>query len=198
MPELTLISGPDGAGKTTLSHFLLSKKYLDSQIALINPDEIQIQENTDEFMASKKALVLREKLLIEKANFSIETTFSGNSELRLVQRAKSLDYRTRIYFITTLEPQICIDRIKYRVVEGGHNIDDEDVLRRYERSHQNFLNTAHQIDDIFVFDNSFLNRRFIFSYSNKKPKVISKRYQSPFYSKLLKKFEIQLQPSSTT
>ena len=190
MAELTLISGPNGSGKTTLSYFLLSKKYLDQQIPLINPDEIQIQENLDELEASKKALIFREKLLLQKADFSIETTLSGNSELRLVQRAKSLGYRTRIYYITTLESQICIDRIKNRVVEGGHNIDDEDVLRRFHRSHQNFLNIVHQIDEIFIFDNSFINRKFIFSSSNKKSKVISKRYLSPFFSEILKKFEI--------
>ncbi len=190
MADLTLISGPNGSGKTTLSHFLLSKKYIDNQIPLINPDEIQLQENLDEFEASKKALICREKLLLQKSDFSIETTLSGNSEVRLFQRAKLLDYQTRIYFITTLEPQICIDRIKYRVVEGGHNVDDKDVIRRFVRSHHNFLKIVNQIDEVFVFDNSFLNRKFIFSCSNKKPKVVSKRYHSSFFTKILKKYEI--------
>lgn len=59
MSELTLISGPNGSGKMTLSLFLLSKNYLDEQIPLINPDDIQMRENLDEFDASKKALVFR-------------------------------------------------------------------------------------------------------------------------------------------
>jgi len=44
-------------------------------------------------------------------------------------------------------PNICINRIKARVLNGGHNIPDEDVIRRFYRSKNNFWNKYKDIVD---------------------------------------------------
>ena len=141
MAELTIIAGPNGAAKTTLIQYLFSRKYLDESISVINPDEIRILKDIGDFGASKTALSERKILISKGQSFAIETTFSGNSERRLLFEAKDLGYSIRMYFITLENPQDCIDRVKNRVIDRGHNIDDKDILRRFMRSHTNFLDT---------------------------------------------------------
>ncbi len=188
MPELTIIAGPNGAGKTTLTQYLISKKYLGESIPVINPDEILKLTTTNEVSASKKALILRNTLLKQNKNFAIETTFSGNSELRLIKKAKEKGYFIKLYFITLETAQDCIDRVKNRVVEGGHNVKDEDIKRRYLSSHKNLLNIIPIIDNLFIFDNSSINRKLIFASSKQAPIKISKSFQSGFLDTIISKF----------
>lgn len=176
MAELTIIAGPNGAGKTSLVRYLFSRKYIGEGTPVVNPDEIKTSSNISDFEASKIALSERKILLRKMQSFVIETTFSGNSERRLILEAKDLGYNIRMYFITLENPQDCIDRVKNRVIDRGHNVEDNDILRRFTRSHTNFLDTMSLLNKIFVFENSLIRRRLIFASSNLTPLKISKSY----------------------
>lgn len=189
MAELTIIAGPNGAGKTSLVRYLFYRKYIGKGIPVINPDEIKAIGDISDFEASKKALSERSMLLSKGQSFAIETTFSGNSERRLLFEAKDLGYSVRMYFITLENPQDCIDRVKNRVIDRGHNIEDKDILRRFIRSHTNFLDILSLLNKIFVFENSLIRRRLIFASSNLNLLKISKSYNSQFLQELVNSFD---------
>ena len=112
MSALTKVAGPNGVGKTTLIKFLISKKYMDHTLPIINPDEIKTRDALTDLEASKTAISRRKELLFQKMEFVIETTLSGNTEKRLIDEAIKIGYLVRIYFLTVLNSQDCIDRVK--------------------------------------------------------------------------------------
>jgi len=68
----------------------------------------------------------------------VESTLSGTTFLRPLTRAREAGYHTQILFVTLESPEACIQRVRERVRRGGHHVPDEDVRRRYARSHRNF------------------------------------------------------------
>ncbi|MEZ4888231.1 MAG: hypothetical protein R3E32_26110 [Chitinophagales bacterium] len=64
----------------------------------------------------------------------VESTLSGNCLLKVVQRVKAQGYQISLVYIFLDSPETCIQRVRARVLKGGHHIPDEDVIRRYYRS----------------------------------------------------------------
>ncbi len=134
MPKLYIISGCNGSGKTTASYTLL-------------PDLLNCREfvNSDEFAksfspfdpgaasvtASRYMLMKINYLLDRKADFAIETTLATRSLLQIVRQAQQLGYETTVLYFWLNSPELAIERVRDRVVSGGHNIPDAVVRRRY-------------------------------------------------------------------
>ena len=64
-------------------------------------------------------------------NFTQETTLSGVRTLKTIQRARDLGYYIRLYYVGLPSAEDSLERIRNRVRKGGHNIPEEDVLRRF-------------------------------------------------------------------
>ena len=134
MPKLYIISGCNGSGKTTASYTLL-------------PDLLNCREfvNSDEFAksfspfdpgaasvtASRYMLMKINYLLERKADFAIETTLATRSLLQIVRQAQQQNYETTVLYFWLNSPELAIERVRDRVVSGGHNIPDAVVRRRY-------------------------------------------------------------------
>ena len=134
MPKLYIISGCNGSGKTTASYTLL-------------PDLLNCREfvNSDEFAksfspfdpgaasvtASRYMLMKINYLLERKADFAIETTLATRSLLQIVRQAQQQNYETTVLYFWLNSPELAIERVKDRVVSGGHNIPDAVIRRRY-------------------------------------------------------------------
>jgi predicted ABC-type ATPase len=80
----------------------------------------------------------------------LESTLSGNYLVKTIEKAKQQEYVIRIVYVFLENPHDCIQRIKLRVTLGGHFIPDEDVIRRYYRSKDNFWNTYKNLVDSWV------------------------------------------------
>ena len=107
-----------------------------------------------ENLAQILADYLRKKLLKEKERFSFETVFSHKSKLVIMQEAKELGYKVYLYFVSTESPDINIARVASRVAQGGHDVPEDKIVSRYNRS-LDFLYEACQIaDQVYFFDNS--------------------------------------------
>ncbi len=95
------------------------------------------------------------QLIDEKISFALETTLSGKTYLSLIEMAKEIGYDVRLYYIYLNSVELSLSRIAERVREGGHNVPREDVLRRYDRSLQNFFDLyLPMADEWQLFDNS--------------------------------------------
>ena len=71
-------------------------------------------------------------------SFAFETTLSGKTYLKKIRDIKSGCYEIIIYFLKLATVDLAIERVKLRIAQGGHNIPEEDIRRRFERSWINF------------------------------------------------------------
>jgi len=157
-PNVYIIAGPNGAGKTTFAREFLPN-YADCK-NFINADMIAqgIAPFSPETAAVRAARLMLEeiKLLAQRqTDFGFETTLSGRTYLKLIQGLKNRGYQVHYFFLWIPSVDLALSRVKRRVFEGGHNIPENDVRRRFDRSMKNFLVYYRQLADTWsLFDNS--------------------------------------------
>lgn len=77
----------------------------------------------------------------------IETTMSGKYLIRVIENAKELGYKIVIFYLYLENVQNNIARVQNRVLNGGHNIPQRDIERRYIRSRDLFVNNYQKMAD---------------------------------------------------
>ena len=156
-PNLYIIAGPNGAGKTTASFNLLPE--LLHCPNFVNADEIAkglspFAPNDMAVQAGRLMLKRIEELLPQRADFAIETTLATRSYVRLVHRAQQLGYRVHLLFFYLETEQQAIERVAQRVSNGGHDIPEADIRRRFKRGISNLVNLYIPICDVvYVLNN---------------------------------------------
>ena len=143
MPNLYIIAGCNGAGKTTASFTILPgllncREFVNADsiaagLSPFNPEGVAIE-------ASRLMLLRIEELLKGKVDFAIETTLATRSYLSLIERAKVLGYKITLLYIWLDSPETAKKRVAIRVMKGGHNIPDDVIERRYYRGIYNLIN----------------------------------------------------------
>jgi predicted ABC-type ATPase len=106
------------------------------------------------YFASVAADFLRRKLLEQQVSFSFETVMSSPDKVELLKKAKTLGYRTYLYYIATEDPSINVARVKARVNLGGHDVPEEKIVSRYSRSLALLLEAVKHTNRTYLFDNS--------------------------------------------
>ncbi len=148
--EVVIIAGANGSGKTTFAH-----KYLDAtQYEFLNADEIAkalSPANPEQArIAAGKTLIKRiDELILEGKSFVLESTLSGSSLEEHIKELKQADYEINLIFIFLGSEELCVERIKSRVLQGGHNVPTVDVYRRYKRGLKNFWNKYKSLADYY-------------------------------------------------
>lgn len=161
-PELIIIAGPNGSGKTSITQKFLHHEWADGTI-YINPDQIandmfgNWNDSEAVLKAAKYCAELREKCLTERKSFVFETVFSAQDKIDFVLRAKQAGFFIRIFFISTSDPSINAARIAKRVMKGGHDVPITKIISRYNKSIQNCKTVSSIIDRLYVYDNSIDN-----------------------------------------
>ncbi|MES2663823.1 MAG: zeta toxin family protein [Pseudomonadota bacterium] len=160
-----IIAGPNGAGKTTFAKDFLPKE--GECINYINADLIAagLSPFAPERMsiAAGKIMIQEiEKCVRRSESFAFETTLSGTSYVNKIKQWKNLGYTIQLYYFSLPTIEMAIDRVKYRVSQGGHNIPEKDIRRRFIRSQTNFEKIFKPIVDSWtIFDTSSSSLRII-------------------------------------
>ena len=90
------------------------------------------------------------------------TALSGLTYLQRLTRWKAAGYRVEIIFLRLQSPRLALQRIATRVQQGGHNVPRADVLRRFERSWENFKRHYRPLASAWaIYDNSGETPRLI-------------------------------------
>lgn len=186
--HLYIIAGANGSGKSTLAHQLLPVKKLE----FLNADEIALEINPKaidkvKISAGKEYFKRLQLFFNNEKSFIIETTLSGQTLEKTIKKAKKLNYEITLVYVFIDNPQICIERIKVRVLKGGHNIPEEDVIRRYKRSKENFCNIyKDMVDEWAVYYNGKENFVEVFKNEGKGIEII----HETLYNKFIKGIEL--------
>ena len=156
-PWLWLLAGPNGAGKSTYTVFLFNLAGAIREV--VNPDVIarRLRPEAPEKVALQAGRLARQRisdLLKERRSFGVETTLSGHLHLQDVMRAKSEGWNTGLLYIGLKSPRLAVERVRLRTLSGGHDVPEEDIRRRYERSMVNLAAVYQVADAVLVCDNS--------------------------------------------
>ena len=103
-----------------------------------------------------------DRLAKARLDFAFESTLSGLVYLSRLKRWKAAGYRIEIVYLRLSSPRLALRRIAARVRQGGHNVPRADVLRRFNRSWNNFEKFYRLLADAWsVYDNSGRNPRIL-------------------------------------
>ena len=158
MPTLYIISGCNGAGKTTASYSVLPdilqcREFVNADeiakgLSPFNPSSVAIQ-------AGRLMLNRIDELMSAQISFSVETTLSTRSYLSLIRQAQERGYMVSLIYFWLNSPELAIERVKQRVANGGHDIPPQIVRRRYKAGLNNFFKIyMHCVDYWMLADNS--------------------------------------------
>lgn len=165
MKNLYIVSGCNGAGKTTASYTVLPE-ILECR-EFVNADEIArglspFNAEGVAIEAGKLMLQRIEELLKEDVTFAIETTLATRSYVNLVKRAQRQGYRVNLLYFWLSSPELAMRRVAERVSKGGHDIPEEIIRRRYTAGINNLFKLFMPVVDYWaIFDNSATPRRIV-------------------------------------
>jgi len=136
-PVIYLIGGCNGAGKTTFAREFLPKEV--KCLRFLNADEIA--KGLSPFAPSAAAIRAARILLGEiqesltrRETFALESTLSGKTYRKLLERALLLGYEIEIHYLWLSDASQAVFRVKQRVLKGGHAVPVKDIRRRFVRS----------------------------------------------------------------
>jgi predicted ABC-type ATPase len=174
-PNLYIIAGCNGAGKTTASLTLLPEilncaEFINADaiaagLSPFNPEKVAIE-------AGKLMLKRIDLLMNEKVDFTIETTLSSKNHLKTIANAKEAGYEITLLFFYLNSVELAKERVKIRVSKGGHNIPENVIERRYIRGLENFEKYSSFSNRWFLYDNSLKNPVLIAGSNFEKVKII--------------------------
>lgn len=162
---LYIIAGCNGAGKTTASYTILPEIWHCQEF--VNADEIArglspLNPNSMAVQAGRIMLRRIEELLKQGVSFSIETTLATRSYVQLVKRAQAEGYTVNLLFFWLESPAMAVQRVAKRVKEGGHDIPEDVIYRRYKLGICNFFKLYKDVADVWTLvDNASSPRRVI-------------------------------------
>ncbi|WP_291461079.1 zeta toxin family protein [Desulfobacula sp.] len=153
-----IIAGPNGAGKTTFAvNFLpveaeclnfINADLIAQGLAPFNPESVALE-------AGKIFLRRLDVIVSNKESFAFETTLSGLNYIDRIKKWKQIGYEVILYFLKLPSEKMAIKRVQLRVDQGGHNVPEDVIIRRYHRGWKNFQKYYKDLVDAWVvFDNS--------------------------------------------
>ena len=153
MKTCYIVGGPNGAGKTTFARTFLPDEtecphFVNADLiaAGISP----LDPTVAAIPAARMVLERLEELAGQDVSFAFETTFSGRGYLGRIARWKKSGYRIVMFYLRLPSVELAIERVKNRVLEGGHDVAAGDIRRRYKRGWDNFHHSYRGLADKWI------------------------------------------------
>ena len=153
---MTVVAGPNGSGKSTVT----SQLRLHDRMPVLDPDAIARIANASDpsraaIAAGREVLSQWTQFIERRVSFAIETTLAGIGPIERIRQARIAGYGVRVYYVAIDTPELNVERVRRRVLQGGHGIPERDIRRRYDRSLTNAPVVLTLADQASVLDNSF-------------------------------------------
>ena len=148
--RIFIIAGPNGAGKTTFATEFLPNEA--DCPTFINADLIAtglnpFQRERAAFQAGRMMLEMIDACVRRGENFAFETTLSGRGYARMILRWQEQGYWVKLIFLRVPSPEIAIARVRQRVQDGGHDVPENVIRRRFHAGWDNFLRIYWELVD---------------------------------------------------
>jgi len=156
--KVIIIAGPNGAGKTTFAREFLPNE-ADCPM-FVNADLIAaglapFAPDTAAVHAGRVMLQELARHFAARQSFAFETTLSGRAYLRHIRAWQSAGYRVKLIFLQLDSAEEAIARVAQRVRQGGHDIPEATIRRRFTAGWENFKRLyAPQVDAWVLYNNS--------------------------------------------
>ena len=156
--KILILAGPNGAGKTTLATELLPNEA--ECPAFVNADAIAaglspFRPTTMAFRAGRLMLETVQGYASRGQSFAFETTLSGRRYARAIPLWRNEGYRVKLLFLRLPSADAAIARVRQRVAEGGHDVPEEVIRRRFHAGWRNFERIYRDlVDEWAVYDGS--------------------------------------------
>lgn len=156
--KIVIIAGANGAGKTTFAREFLPHEancpdfinadLIAAGLSPFNPDAAAIR-------AGKLMLEEIASRVAQRRSFAFETTLSGRGYARMIPVWRNAGYKVKLIFLSLASAEVAIARVAMRVRQGGHNIPEYVVTRRFESGMRNFQEIYRNNVDLWQwYDNS--------------------------------------------
>lgn len=161
MPNIIIIAGANGSGKSTVAPILLQHAvHIDNFVnadviaqglSAYQPEKVAIQ-------AGRVMLNRIHQLAQENATFAFETTLATLTFAPWIKKLKKNGYQFHLIFLWLKTIELAIFRVQERIKMGGHAVPEAVIRRRYHAGLKNFFNLYKPIADSWRFyDNSNTN-----------------------------------------
>lgn len=151
MKIYTIIGGVNGVGKSSFTGVLKSRT-TDLGV-IVDVDKITAQTGGSALEGGKAAVRLMDDCIAKGISFTQETTLSGHRTEKTAQRVKDAGYYIRLYYVGLDTADESQRRIANRVARGGHNINTEDVERRFAGRWESLKRVLPYCDEAAFYDN---------------------------------------------
>jgi predicted ABC-type ATPase len=161
-PTVIVIAGPNGAGKSTAAPVLLPRTL--GVLEFVNADVIArglsaFQSESVAMQAGRIMLQRLEELAANRMNFAFETTLSSRTFAPWLEKLRASGYSFVLLYLWLPDSEMAITRVLERVRQGGHNVPEDTIRRRYRRGLVNFFTLYQGIaDEWHFYDNSVAKR----------------------------------------
>ena len=189
MPKLYIISGCNGAGKTTASYTVLPemlhcREFVNADeiargLSPFNPENVVIE-------AGRLMLSRIRTLINDGADFAFETTLATRSYAGFVREAHRKGYHVTLLFFWLNTPELAVERVRMRVASGGHSIDEDTIRRRYAKGIRNLFDIYMDICDYWLIVNNSCSPHEIIAEGGRNE---TKRIADPLLYKILEGHE---------
>jgi predicted ABC-type ATPase len=156
--KIIIVAGPNGAGKTTFA-----RSFLPAEAKLprfINADLIAagLAPFAPETAAIRAGRLMLEEIALcvrQGESFAFETTLSGLTYLRSIKQWRAQGYLVNLFFLSLPNVETAIERVASRVRQGGHNVPESVIRRRFIGGLDNFhRHYKMAVDDWTLYDNT--------------------------------------------
>ncbi len=163
--KVVIIAGPNGAGKTTFAREFLPNEancptfinadLIAAGLSPFNPEAASVR-------AGRLMLEEIDDMVRQRKSFAFETTLSGRAYLHKIQQWQKLGYHVKLLFLSLPTSDVAIARVAARVSQGGHNITEDVIRRRFKAGLLNFDTLyKQQVDAWMLYDNSESKPRIV-------------------------------------
>jgi predicted ABC-type ATPase len=157
-PIVLALAGSNGAGKSTFYETFLA----DSGLRFINADVLSASLNVSAYEAAELASSLRAALVAQRESFIFETVLSDpvGEKVEQLSTYAALGYTVVLIFIQIDSPEESIKRVAMRVSQGGHDVPDEKLLARFERTQANLKRAIERLPYVIVYSNDDISHPY--------------------------------------
>lgn len=150
------------ANQNELQNFIknnsISSTKIDAEIYIffkLNNNKISIEnQSINSYLAADIAEFIRRKIIETGQSFAFETVLSHPSKIEILKEAKRQGYRIYLYYVTTNNPEINVNRVSIRVAKKGHAVDKMIIINRYYKSLDLLIDVIKLSNRAYLFDNS--------------------------------------------